>query len=92
MRSRTLNTEAEILADIINPEKGELSRAAAESVLDLRFSRGTEARIRTLLRANNAGRISDQERTELERFLRVGQLIDLLQAKARASLDEAKAA
>jgi hypothetical protein len=35
---------------------------------------------------NSKGTISDEERVELEKYLRVGSFINLVQAKARLSL------
>src|SRR5438094_457490 len=45
-----------------------------------------QTRCRNQLRQNNRGTISAVERVTLERYLRVGQMIDLLHAKARVSL------
>ena len=39
-----------------------------------------------LARKNQAGTLSTKDRTELDNFMRVGNLIDLIQAKARLSL------
>jgi hypothetical protein len=82
-------TEAAILNDIISPGRPNLNPEAARSILALHFSRLTTARIKSLLRSNNQGRLSAAERIELERYLRVGQLLDLLQAKVRPTLAKA---
>ena len=84
-------TEAEILEDVIRPGRAAFPAEAAASILNLGFSRKAQTRIRHLLRANNRGRITDADRAELDRFMRVGQLIDLLQASARTSLNRRKA-
>ena len=81
-------TEAEILNEVIVPNERGLSAEAARSILALRFSSNAQERIRRLLAANNSGIISAAERSELEKYLRVGQFLDLLQAKARLSLQE----
>jgi hypothetical protein len=65
---------------------GELGLEAAKSILELRFSRPATAWIMFLLRANNLGKIADAKRVELEKYMRVGQLLDLLRAKARLLL------
>lgn len=70
------------------PNQAGLSAEAARSILALRFSDSAQERIRGLLTANNAGTISTSERSELDKYLRVGQFLDLLQAKARLSLQE----
>lgn len=79
-------TEAEILTDVINPHQGGISPPVAREILNLHFSEETTTRIRDLLSSNNAGTINPNERSDLDKYLRVGQFIDLLQAKARLSL------
>jgi len=67
-------------------ENPDFSREAARAILCLRFDRDSTKRVRQLLRKNNRGTITAEERVELERYLRVGQLLDLLQAKAHLRL------
>ncbi|MGB9624682.1 MAG: hypothetical protein ACPMAQ_07445 [Phycisphaerae bacterium] len=80
-------TEAEILAEVIQPDRGDISPTVACEILGLRFRTETTLRIRELLASNNAGTITPGERSDLEKYLRVSQFIDLLQAKPRLSLD-----
>jgi hypothetical protein len=84
-------TEADILAEIIAPDKPGLDPEAARAILRLQFNNHARERIRQLLDANNRGNISDAEQAELQKYLRVGQFIDLMQAKARLSLFESSA-
>jgi hypothetical protein len=84
-------TEADILAQIIAPDKPGLEAEAARAILRLQFNNRARERIRQLLDANNRGDISDDEQAELQKYLRVGQFIDLMQAKARLSLFESRA-
>ena len=86
MASTSSITEADILTKIVHPKKGNLSAEAARSFLDLRFDAATTKAIRQLLEKNNRGTISAAERLALEKYLRVGQLLDLLHAKAKLSL------
>lgn len=79
-------TEADILTDIVSPENGDLAPEAARALLTFKFSPAATKRIRLLLQKNNQGDISDNERQLLERYLRVGQFLDLLHAKAKLSL------
>ncbi len=81
-------TEADILTKVVAPKKADLSPDAARSLLDLHFDAATTKRIRRLLEKNNRGTISSAERTTLDRYLRVGLLLDLLHAKAKLSLQE----
>jgi tagatose-1,6-bisphosphate aldolase len=89
MASASSLSEAEILEHLVSPVKGDLSPEAARAILDLQFGGRATRHIRQLLQKNNRGRITADERTTLDKYLRVGQLIDLLQAKARLSLKEA---
>jgi hypothetical protein len=79
-------TEAGILEKVVAPREGDLSPEAARGLLSLKFDRDTTQTIRKLLRQNNRGTITAEDRMALEKFLRVGQLLDLLHAKARLSL------
>ncbi len=81
-------SEADILARVISPGLGNLTPEMAESFLSFRFDRTTTKEIRDLLRKNNRGAISGEERIALDKFLRVGQFLDLMHAKARLSLHE----
>ena len=80
-------TEADILERIIAPRVGNLPPETARSLLSLEFDRETKQEIRKLLKRNNKGTISAEERLVLEKFLLTGQFLDLLNAKARLSLD-----
>jgi hypothetical protein len=81
-------TEADILNGVIAPEEAGLPAEAARALLHLAFKEPTREHIRALLQANNRGELPDADRAELEKYLRVGQFLDLLQAKARLSLQE----
>ena len=87
-RTSTIS-EADILIKVVDPKKADLSPEAARSFLGFRFDATTTKRIRQLLRKNNLGTISAAERLTLEKYLRVGQLLDLLHAKAKLSLQRA---
>jgi hypothetical protein len=89
MASSDTISDAEILEHLISPVNGGLAPEVARAILDLRFDKGATTRVRQLLRKNNRGTITAEERLTLEKFLRVGKFIDLLQAKARLSLKEA---
>jgi hypothetical protein len=82
-------SEAEILADVIGPASAGWSPDVARSLLELNFNAATTRRIRALLQKHNAGTISAHERLTLEQYLRVGQFLDLLHAKAKLSLQRA---
>src|SRR5437879_4923926 len=83
----TTPSEAEILAEVIGPDRPKLTRETAESLLSLTFSPVATKHIRRLLQKNNRGTITAEERVVLEKYLRVGQFLDLLHATARLSLE-----
>jgi hypothetical protein len=86
MRNGLPVTEADVLDELLTSRESALSRAEARSLLKLRFSRAATERIRKLLRKNNAGTIRSEERRALDNYLRVGQFLDLLHAKAHLTL------
>lgn len=79
-------SEVEILSEVIEPNRPTLSRALAEELLAMHFNDDATQRIRDLIGKNNAGTISPTEKTTLGNYLRVGEFLDLLQAKARLAL------
>jgi hypothetical protein len=83
-------TEADILSEVVAPDQPGLPPESARSILGLRFTPRATLRIRDLLDKNNKGTVTDEERLELERYLRVGSFLDLLQAKARVSLRQSE--
>jgi len=84
--STTPITATEILDEVIQPVESSFSREFADTVLQIRMSEKAQKRIRDLLQRNNAGALEPAEKAALDNYLLVGQFIDLLQAKARASL------
>jgi hypothetical protein len=84
-------SDAEILARVVAGRAARWSPEAARALLTLGFDRATTSRVRRLLQRNNRGTITADERLTLERFLRIGQLIDLLHARARRTLHESAA-
>lgn len=85
-------SEIDILSDAIAPDDGDMSASAAKSVLGWKFSKRAVARMNRLASKNSQGRLSDVEQLELNNFMRVGNLIDLIQAKARLSLKPRRSA
>ncbi len=83
-------TEADILTDVVAPDQPGLSPELAQAILDLRFSEAAREKMSRLVVKNNQGTLNEAERTEMENYLRVGTFLDLMQAKARLSLQETK--
>ena len=89
MTKSTLISDVDVLEHVVWPVKGDMAPDAARAILELKFDGAATKRIRHLLQRNNRGTISAEERVTLEKFIRVGKLIDILHAKARLSLKEA---
>jgi len=85
-------TESEIFSQVVSSKTGDMPPAVAEAVLAWRFPKKVESRINRLARRNQSGEITVEERCELEKYLRVGSFINIVQAQARRSLLEARGA
>lgn len=79
-------TQARIWARIIDPDRGDLTPAAARFMLNLDFRPSDRRRVATLSSKSNEGLLTDEERSELEEYIRVGEVLAVLQSKARRSL------
>jgi hypothetical protein len=79
-------TEAEILEQVVMPDQPGYSSEMARAILGLRFGPSAVSRMSELAEKNSQGTLSEAERGELGKYLRVGNFLNLLQAKARASL------
>ena len=88
MRNTTLplNTDATIWARIVDAEGGDLTRPAAETLLELDFRPADRKRMNKLAEKTSAGKLTAREREEAESFNRVAHVLALLQSKARRSL------
>ena len=79
-------SEADILSEVVEPNRPTLSPELAEELLSWHFNDAATNRMRDLLQKNNAGTITPPEKQTLDKYLRVGEFIDLMQAKARITL------
>ena len=82
-------TDARIWSDLIASERPDFAPEMARSILTLWFSETQNTRMRELGETNAQGTITETERAEMESYRRVGNLLALLQAKARLSLKHA---
>jgi hypothetical protein len=85
-QTATLDTESEILEQVIEPGFEAMSRETAQALLRFRFNATAVARIDELAEKNRKGTIEPAERAPLERYQRVGKFLNLVQAKARCAL------
>ena len=84
----SLATESEILEQVIDPDTAGMSPEAAQALLRFRFNPVAVARMNELAEKNRQGTIAPSERALLERYLRVGNFLNLIHAKARCALAE----
>jgi hypothetical protein len=82
----TKNTSTAILNRLIDPATGDLSPQAARSILRLDFPDSDHARMAELSAQAQTGALTTDEREELNEYLRVADLLAVLQSKARRSL------
>ena len=82
----TTNSGPAILNRLINPEAENLSPEAARSLLQLDFPEADHQRMSELSLKAQSAEFSTEEREELEEYIRVADLLAVLQSKARRSL------
>jgi hypothetical protein len=80
------NTEAAILARLIQIGEDQLSRGAAEYLLSIRFGERDIARMNELSELARQGKLTSQEQAELDSYLHVGNLLAVIQSKGRRAL------
>jgi len=80
---------AAIFARLWEGEQG-LTVPVARHVLKLGFGDADKARMRELAGRNGRGELSDEEREELDNFVKVGDLLAVLQSRARKFLKHAQ--
>ena len=80
------NTEAAILARVIEIGEGQLSRGAAEYLLSFRFGEHDVARMNELSELARQGKLTPQEQAELDSYIHVSNLLAVMQSKGRRAL------
>ncbi len=83
------NTEAAILARLIQVGPDDLSRGAAEYLLSIRFDDHDKTRMDELSERAREGRLTGEERTELDSYLHVSNLLAVMQSKGRLAVQRA---
>ena len=77
--------DSDIFARVIASNEA-IPPTVARSVLAWKFPESDLKRLERLQAKNNTGSISDVERRELESYVRVGQFVAVMQARARLAL------
>jgi hypothetical protein len=85
------STEAAIFSRIFEPDKPNLSAAAARSILQLDFPPRDRSRMNALTDKARYGNLTAAEGRELNNFIHVGHLLAIMQSKARQSLKKVPA-
>jgi hypothetical protein len=80
------NDGSAILERLLAPINESLNIEAARKLIRLKADTSTQARVDKLARKCNEGDLTPEERVEYERYVTVGTLIAILQAKARLLL------
>lgn len=80
------NTEAGILARLIQTRQDNLSRDAANYLLSLRFEDKDVSRMNELSELARLGTLTPAEEAELDSYIHVSNLLAVMQSKARQSL------
>ncbi len=78
----------ELLGRVIAPLGRCLTPNAAKEIISLRADEEASRRIETLAAKSDAGTLTPEERAQYQLFVEVGDLVALLQAKARRYLAE----
>jgi hypothetical protein len=85
------NTEAAILARLIQ-SRDEMNHEVAQYLLSIDFSPSDVERMNVLSQAARDGTLSPEESSELDSYLHVGNLLAIIQSKARVYLKAAESA
>jgi hypothetical protein len=89
---QTKATATTMLRRVIAPIGRCLTPAAAREILSLRANASANRRLEALATKCDRGTLTPEERVEYQLFVEVGDLVALLQAKARRYLAENSAA
>ena len=79
-------SEAALLERVVDPKASNLSVDAAQALLELKFTPDDLDRLNELSAKVSEGTLDSREQQELDGFLLIGHLIDLMHSKARLSL------
>lgn len=84
--SGTSASEAAIFSRVFADGRRSLTPELARHILTLEFSDDDKARMHELALKNQEGRVSSEELRELDNYIKVADLVAILQSKARKFL------
>jgi len=80
------NLEAAIWARLMQAQRGGLSPEAAEYLLSIGFDDGDRRRMQQLADRSESGTLTVNEQAEFDSYLHVGNLLAVMQSRARVVL------
>lgn len=83
-----MNTQTAIFGRLLAPERNDLVPEAARFILGLSFGGADVERMNELASKARDGALSSEELEELNEYRRAGDILALMQAKARRSLSQ----
>jgi hypothetical protein len=86
--SANLDLEPIIWARLIQAQKREISPEIARYLLSIEFGDSDRERMQYLAERSEAGALMPEEEKELDSYLHVGNLLAVMQSKARVALGE----
>ncbi|MFO0844955.1 MAG: hypothetical protein U0797_21605 [Gemmataceae bacterium] len=81
-------SEAVLFARLWESSNGEMTAEVARYIVGLSFTEQDKARMHELAAKNQESTITAEEQGELESYVKVGDLLAILQSKARARLNK----
>ena len=82
------NGSTALLERLLEPVSRSLNAEAAKELVKLKADAETQARVDELARKCNEGELTPTEKSEYERYVTAGNLVAILQAKARLKLSK----
>lgn len=82
------NGSTALLERLLEPVSRSLNAEAAKELIKLKVDAKTQARVDELARKCNEGALTPSEKSEYERYVTAGNLVAILQAKARLMLSK----
>jgi hypothetical protein len=85
-------TKRSVLERVLRPVEGEFPADFARKLLSLQFDPADQARYRELSEKAQTGELNHEEQIDLDDLLTTNDVLTILQAKARISLNRASSA
>jgi hypothetical protein len=79
-------TIVDLISRVLEPENGSLHEELARFILTCRFPSEDQRRLRELAEKRRRGTLSEIEEAEMDRYIKAADFIEVLKAKAAASL------